>query len=319
MKAEIFFVASGHGGIDAGAVKGNRYEKNDNLSLAKTIKKVGEENGLAVFVDKVADKNIKPKDQAKMANKLDVDYLINVHRNAFNSKANGVEIWLHNSYYYKQNHPNVKACSRILGRLSKELGFTNRGVKFGYRTGLRYNFAINSYAKMPSGLFEIGFITNTKDNKIFDEKQEEIAQIILEELSGIEVKIKTYEKENPEEEKKGIKMPETLEIRKGLYSDPERAEKDLRKMNGLGIGGLDLVSTEDQPSPSNPEDGFVGTFRVKTPAGKGMVVRSRRDDKSDVIMTLQEDSTFDVAWVKGAWAKPKYFSGFVAKKFLEEV
>lgn len=65
----------------------------------------------------------------------------------------------------------------INGALSK-LGFRNLGVKA--RPGL----VVLRRTKMPALLIETGFLNNTKDNALYDEKQPEIARAIADAVLG---------------------------------------------------------------------------------------------------------------------------------------
>ncbi|MGL5973442.1 MAG: N-acetylmuramoyl-L-alanine amidase [Oscillospiraceae bacterium] len=163
------YLDAGHGGKDAGAVKGSRYEKNDVLNL--TIK-IGQElslKGVEVYYSRTNDVFETLEDRVKKANNLKADYYLSIHRNAASSTAVGVETWVVNNAL----DSTLKWAETINNSLA--VYYKNRGVKKGM-PGNKGDFYINRNSKMVSGLFEVGFISNDSENDIFDKNINEMAQ-----------------------------------------------------------------------------------------------------------------------------------------------
>ena len=73
---------AGHGGYDSGAVYGDRYEKNDTLSLVLAVGTILENNGVDVLYTRTTDVYQSPNEKAGIANRSDADYFISIHRNS---------------------------------------------------------------------------------------------------------------------------------------------------------------------------------------------------------------------------------------------
>ena len=66
---------AGHGGYDSGAVYGDRYEKNDTLSLVLAVGTILENNGVDVLYTRTTDVYQSPNEKAGIANRSDADTL----------------------------------------------------------------------------------------------------------------------------------------------------------------------------------------------------------------------------------------------------
>ena len=175
----------GHGGKDNGASLGNRLEKTDVLNLGKDIKKVIEKHGVKVDETRVDDRYISLTERCNKTNKKNYDYFISFHRNAFNTKARGVE-----TYTYTARKPQAVAMANEINKGMVNVGFKDRGVKSA-------NFTVLAKTKTPAVLMEVGFIDNKDDNKLYDDNYnmlvQEIAKGILTGL-GIKPDIKPDDK-----------------------------------------------------------------------------------------------------------------------------
>ena len=110
------------------------------------------------------DKNVSITARCKEANKWGSDYFLSVHRNSGKNTATGNEIWVHS----KANADTVAKAKGIVDALCEADGLKNRGVKKG---AVSYtDYGVNKNTSMPSALLEVGFISNTSDNKVFDSK-----------------------------------------------------------------------------------------------------------------------------------------------------
>lgn len=165
---------AGHGGGDPGAVYQGRQEKDDTLMLTLAVGKILAENGIDVVYTRTEDIYQTPFQKATIANQSGADYFISFHRNS-SPQANqykGVEVLV-----YDKSGIKYEMAENIVGALG-ELGFREIGVK--ERPGL----VVLRRTKMPALLVEMGFINSDEDNRLYDEKQEEIAQAIAEAILG---------------------------------------------------------------------------------------------------------------------------------------
>ena len=165
---------AGHGGQDPGAVYKGRQEKDDNLKLALAVGKILEDNGINVSYTRTTDVYQTPFEKAQLANQAGVDYFISFHRNSSpkDNQYNGVEVLV-----YDKSGIKYQMAENIVGALG-ELGFREIGVK--ERPGL----VVLRRTKMPALLIETGFINSDEDNKLFDEKFDQIARSIAEAILG---------------------------------------------------------------------------------------------------------------------------------------
>lgn len=100
------------------------------------------------------------------------DYVLEIHFNKFNEKANGTEI------YVTTSEQGTGVESAIVRQLANEVGFINRGVK-------RTNFNVISAAKrqgVSAALLEVCFIDNLSDNNTYRIRKSSVISAIA---SGI--------------------------------------------------------------------------------------------------------------------------------------
>ena len=202
------FLDAGHGGSDPGASKGSRHEADDVLKVVKKVGKKLEEtySNVVVGYSRISDIYESPSKKADDGNAFDADYFFSFHRNAYNGSAKGWET------EYK-SHSSVKdSIMSDLNKRMKQIGFAIRGDK------QRDNLAVLNQTVAPALLFEIGFIDNTSDNKIFDNKFNDIVDAFVE-VIGDNCGLKEFKNEKEESEVAGkkdgcfapIKYPETCE------------------------------------------------------------------------------------------------------------
>ena len=151
------------GGQDPGAVYKGRKESDDNLKLGLAIGKELRRHGIIVDETRTRDKTMSLKERSNMENKGSYDYFISIHRNAFKAEtALGVE-----TFTYTNSSIKARELAEKIQKSLVDIGFVNRGVKTA-------NFHVLRETKAPAVLVEVGFIDNTGDNNLFDEKKEEI-------------------------------------------------------------------------------------------------------------------------------------------------
>lgn len=157
----------GHGGKDPGAIYKNRYESHDNLDIGTKVAQILRGNGIMVDETRTKDITLSLWQRIRFENAKDYDYFISFHRNAFKPEtARGVETYI----YLTKNKKALTLAKKIQKNLSN-VGFINRGVRLG-------NYYVLRNTKAPALLIELGFIDNTLDNSLFDEKRDEIANSI---------------------------------------------------------------------------------------------------------------------------------------------
>lgn len=204
------FLDAGHGGKDSGATNGSRHEADDVLKVVKKVGKKLEKNysNVVVGYSRTSDIYESPSKKASDGNSFSADYFFSFHRNAYNGSAKGWET------EYKSRSTVKDGIMSDLNKRMKKIGFAIRGDK------QRDNLAVLNQTSMPALLFEIGFIDNSGDNKIFDSKFDDIVDAFVNVIGdncGLKKK-NIISKEEPEkvtEKKDGcfapIKSPETCE------------------------------------------------------------------------------------------------------------
>ena len=245
---------AGHGGQDPGAVYKGRQEKDDNLKLALAVGEILERNGIDVSYTRTTDVYQTPFEKAQLANQAGVDYFISFHRNSSpkDNQYQGVEVLV-----YDKSGIKYQMAENIVGALG-ELGFREIGVK--ERPGL----VVLRRTKMPALLIETGFINSDEDNKLFDEKFQEIAQSIADAIMG------TLDEET-------VNEPLYYRVQTGIFRNRENADRMLYQLLEKGYPSFLLYQN--------------GLYKVQTGAYQqignaiAMEQRLRDDGYSTIIMT----------------------------------
>lgn len=206
------YLDAGHGGTDSGAVGiGGRLEKDDCQYLTNLVQNLLESSGITTIINTNPNESL--SEVVNQANTEKVDLFVSIHRNAFNDpKANGLEVWT-----CLNARPVTKANANLVyNKLLQVAPMTSRGIK-------EQNFYVLKYTSMPAMLLEIGFITNQKDNDLFDKYIFDYATAIAKgicEISGV-----TYLGD--------INKFYTVQI--GKYQDKTKAEKVLEDAKNKGF------------------------------------------------------------------------------------
>lgn len=166
--AYTIILDAGHGGDDPGAVFNGRKEKDDNLSLALAVGSLLSENDINVLYTRTDDIYQTPFQKAQIANENNGDFFISFHRNSSpaSNQYTGVETLVYDKTGIKYE------MAENINKDLEEIGFKNLGVKA--RPGL----VVLRRTNMPALLIETGFINNTDDNALFDQRFQEIAAAI---------------------------------------------------------------------------------------------------------------------------------------------
>ena len=147
----------GHGGRTIGAVgPSGLVEKDIVLKISKLLKELLRDNGAAIVMTRDSDTTVSLQERLRIADEADAVLFLSIHLNGHdNQAANGIE-----SYYY--NALSRPLAEHIQNELVAALGRRNRGVKQGA-------FYVLRYAKMPSVLAEIAFLTNPEEEKLLND------------------------------------------------------------------------------------------------------------------------------------------------------
>ena len=213
---------AGHGGArDPGAVYNGRREKDDTLKLALEIGEILQNQGIDVEYTRTTDVYETPYEKAMEANEADVDYFVSIHRNSFptDNQVSGVE-----SLVYDLSGIKYEMAQNIVGALG-ELGFREIGVK--ERPGL----VVLRRTRMPALLIETGFLNSDEDNKLYDEKKNEIAEAIAGAILG------TLSEET-------IEAPVYYRVQTGAYRNRENADRMLYQLNDQGYPAFLLYEND---------------------------------------------------------------------------
>ncbi len=159
---------AGHGGSDPGAVYNGRQEKDDTLDLTLAVGDILKKNGIDVFYTRTTDEYETPFKKATDANDSGADLFVSIHRNSSETpnQYSGVE-----TLVFSDSGLKAEVARNINNQL-EDVGFKNLGVD------VRKNLVVLKRTKMPAILVEAGFINNEKDNYIFDQEFDKIANAI---------------------------------------------------------------------------------------------------------------------------------------------
>lgn len=159
---------AGHGGSDPGAVYKGRQEKDDTLDLTLAVGDILKKNGIDVYYTRTTDEYETPFKKATDANNSGADLFVSIHRNSSENpnQYSGVE-----TLVYSDTGLKAEVARNINNQL-EDAGFKNLGVDE------RKNLVVLKRTKIPAVLVEVGFINNDKDNYLFDEEFDSIAQAI---------------------------------------------------------------------------------------------------------------------------------------------
>lgn len=162
------YLDAGHGGYDNGAQYNGRKEKDEALDLALAVGNLLSKEGYDVHYTRTTDVYQSPTEKAQIANRNGADLFVSFHRNASQVPGtyDGVQTLLYDD-------SGIKAyMARNINDELEKVGFKNLGVS------IRPNLAVLRQTDMPALLVEVGFIDSDKDNQIYDQNFNEIAQAI---------------------------------------------------------------------------------------------------------------------------------------------
>lgn len=245
---------AGHGGFDEGVVFENRIEKDDNLDLTLAVGKLLEDKGVEVAYTRSNDVYATPLGKAYIANELGGDLLVSFHRNY------GIDPTVYSgaeSFIYKKGTISEQVAEKINSNLEK-VGFKNLGVV------TTKNPAILRSSTMPAIMLEVGSINNVEDNRLFDQKFDQIADAIAagiyEGTTGNEW-TSTLETEPKIEELHSSAINDKYLVQFSLFQEFENAEQFVNKIGEMGYplrvvekGVVYAVQVADIKSLSEAQD-----------------------------------------------------------------
>ena len=166
--AERIILDAGHGGRDSGAVFENRVEKEDNLNLTLAVGRLLEEQGFDVVYTRQEDIYQSPFQKATIANELDGDLFVSIHRNSSSipNQYQGIETLIYSMGGFPED------VAENINEELEEVGYINLGIEERPRL-----IVLNS-TQMPAVLVEVGFINSEADNRLFVDFFEETADAI---------------------------------------------------------------------------------------------------------------------------------------------
>ena len=168
MPIRTIVIDAGHGGDDVGAVNHGRMEKVDNLNLALAVQRRLQAQGQRVIMTRSTDVFISLAERSNISNRNNAELFVSLHRDAFNNpNANGITNFVHTN----ASQTTVRYAQTVLDEIVRIGVQNNRGVK-------RENFAVLRNTNAPSMLLEMGFITNARDNQLFDQHFDAYADAI---------------------------------------------------------------------------------------------------------------------------------------------
>jgi len=187
-RKKVIIIDPGHGGTDAGAIGINGVKEKDMvLEIAKEIlkwNKVLLNNRYDIYLTRYSDTLISLSHRTKLADVLHSDLFISLHgNNANNPNAKGIEVYIHNSVYIKNENKrqSTEIATYIMEQLNEKLGHKIRGVKKANFQVLRQTVNI-----CPAILIELGFLSN-KDEADYLTKKENINAVALTIMMSIKI------------------------------------------------------------------------------------------------------------------------------------
>ena len=219
--AYTIMLDAGHGGKDPGAQYEGKQEKEDNLRLTLAVGKILAAKGIDVLYTRTTDVYQTPFEKAQITNQSGADLFISFHRNSSPeaNQYNGAEVLI-----YDKKGLKYEMAENILGALG-EVGFKELGVKA--RPGL----VVLRRTRIPALLIETGFINSDKDNKLFEEKFQEIADAIAGAILGTLDEAQNMEKS-------------LYRVQTGVFRVRENADRMLYQLEDKGYPAYLLMDGE---------------------------------------------------------------------------
>lgn len=212
------FIGVGHGGSDSGAIAHDgQFEKNLNLSIAKSCGAYLEKHGVQVAYSRTKDENDPVSQEVEECNRFAPDLAVDIHNNA--GGGDGAEV-----FHTHKGGTGKTLAVNILGEIVK-LGQNSRGVKTRVNSSGKDYYAFIRNTTAPAVIVECAFV-DTKDLAIVDTEAERvvmgeaIARGILATL-GISTEPTTW-----------------YRVQVGAYRNKSNAEAMVAKLKQMGVAAM---------------------------------------------------------------------------------
>lgn len=242
---------AGHGGSDPGAVYNGRQEKDDTLDLTLAVGDILKKSGVDVFYTRTTDEYETPFKKATDANNSGADLFISIHRNSSETpnQYSGVESLVFNDTGLKAE------VARNINNQLEDVGFKNLGVD------VRKNLVVLKRTKMPAVLVEAGFINNDKDNYLFDQEFDKIANAIAD---GILESIPASERGSGQSSNNNQRNGSTSSSMTGAASISDSATTAMSMENAENVADISPVNTSMEAANSTPVSSFPDDFNYSS-------------------------------------------------------
>ena len=139
----------GHGGEDPGAVSGEIYEKNINLSVALLVcEQLQKYENVVVKMTRDDDNFISLSERADIANTQGADLFVSIHANSLDDTSYAGVI----TFYHPKKFSSKRPAEIIQRNICSATNAINRNVR-------SENYAVLRETRMPAVLVETGFMT----------------------------------------------------------------------------------------------------------------------------------------------------------------
>lgn len=270
---------AGHGGSDPGAVYNGRQEKDDTLDLTLAVGDILKKNGVDVFYTRTTDEYETPFKKATDANNSGADLFISIHRNSSETpnQYSGVESLVFNDTGLKAE------VARNINNQLEDVGFKNLGVD------VRKNLVVLKRTKMPAVLVEAGFINNDKDNYLFDQEFDKIANAIAD---GILESIPASERGSGQSSNNNQRNGSTSSSMTGAASISDSATTAMSMENAENVADISPVNTSMEAANSTPVSSFPDDFNYSS---KSMYTNNSGYYSNTGSMTAPANSSSDIS------------------------
>jgi N-acetylmuramoyl-L-alanine amidase len=155
------FVDPGHGGSIAPGAKGKKLEEKEiNLATALYLKQLLKRSGAEVIFSREDDTYVSLADRLNISQNSGADIFLSIHANsATNTKATGIETWMHDRFRVSGS---VTLAATMQKALVDMLGLIDRGIK-------QKSLAVLASADIPRVLLEIGFLSNEEEEEMLSQ------------------------------------------------------------------------------------------------------------------------------------------------------
>lgn len=177
-KQYTVIIDAGHGGDDLGASSADgTNEKDLTLSIAQKVKALNNNPNINIILSRESDKFINVVDRANFANASNANLFVSIHMDkAGTAKFSGTTCYVpsKNKVYFKESIMIANNLLDATSELFPKSKITTREM----------GIWVLENVKMPSVLFESGFISNPNDLKIVKANEEKIANMLLDGITS---------------------------------------------------------------------------------------------------------------------------------------